>query len=66
MPLVDGLYQRRCKKSIGSPVFWFNFQRLRAIHPSDEPVGDDALLPGANIPSAIAGMKRPVTTPGMA
>jgi hypothetical protein len=30
MPLADGLYQRRCKKSIGSPVFWFNFQRLRA------------------------------------
>ncbi|SSC68385.1 unnamed protein product [Ciceribacter selenitireducens ATCC BAA-1503] len=47
-------------------MFWFNFQRLRAIHPPGEPVGGDPLLPGANIPSAIAGTKRPVTTPGMA
>lgn len=65
MPLVDGLYQRRCKKSIGSPVFWFSFQRLRAIHAPGEPLGGDPLLMGLNIPPAIAGMKRPVTTPGM-
>ncbi len=54
MPLVDGLYQRRSEKSIGSPVFWFNFQRLRGDGAPALPVGVD--------PHPALSLDQPVTT----
>jgi hypothetical protein len=66
MPLADGLYQRRSEKSIGSPVFWFNFQRLRGgIAPSLQTGATPSAAQGQDQPAAT-GIKRRSAAPATA
>lgn len=66
MPLVDGLYQRRSEKSIGSPVFWFNFQRLRGGSAPAFPVDAQASTVHSHQSTMTTGIKRRATAPGTA